>query len=258
MVTSTALFSVLSPTSIYQSEDLSDYDFALAPPHVAIIPDGNRRWAKKQQTSPKVGHTEGADNFIEIVKSCKELGVKVVTFYTFSTENWARSQDEVQVLMWLLDIYLTEQRQTMLDLGIQFETIGDLSKIPLNVVETIAETKRITEQCDQIRMVLAINYGGRDDICRAVQRLVKDAMGNQLDPESITEEVLGRYLDTAPFGDPDLLIRTSGELRISNFLLWQISYSEMYISDVLWPDFTPHHLLEAICDYQKRKRRLGG
>ncbi|MBS4167427.1 polyprenyl diphosphate synthase [Parachlamydia sp. AcF125] len=257
MLSSTTICS--PPTeSIYQAKDLIGYDRSIAPRHVAIIPDGNRRWAKKQQASAKVGHREGADNLIEIVKACKELGIQAVTFYAFSTENWARPQEEVQALMWLLDVYLTEQRGTMLKEGIRFDTIGDLSKIPENVVETITKTKQFTKQCDQVRMILAVNYGGRDDICRAVNRLVKDYQKQEGVAEKITEEVIARYLDTANMEDPDLLIRTSGEWRISNFLLWQISYTEVYITDVLWPDFTPFHLLEALYDFQKRKRRLGG
>ncbi|CCB87222.1 undecaprenyl pyrophosphate synthase [Parachlamydia acanthamoebae UV-7] len=258
MLSSNAMFSPLTSDTIYQADDLVSYDRSITPRHVAIIPDGNRRWAKKQQASAKVGHREGADNLIEIVKACKELGVQVVTFYAFSTENWARPQEEVQALMWLLDVYLVEQRETMLQEGICFDTIGDLSKIPANVAETIAETKRFTKQCDQIRMVLAVNYGGRDDICRAVNQIVDDCMQQRGTPEKITEEAIAKYLDTADIGDPDLLIRTSGEWRISNFLLWQISYAEVYVTDVLWPDFTPAHLLEALYDFQKRKRRLGG
>lgn len=253
MLTAPPIFSVLPSTKIYQPEDLEDYDLELAPHHIAIIPDGNRRWAEKQRASTTTGHTEGADTITEIVKACKELGVKVVTIYTFSTENWARSEEEVQALMWLLDIYLVEQRQTMLDLGIKFETIGDLSKVPSNVAATIMETKRITQHCDQIKMVLAVNYGGRDDICRAVQQIVRAG----IDAEDITEETLSNFLDTASYEDPDLLIRTSGELRISNFLLWQISYAEIVISKVLWPDFTPDHLLESVKEFQRRKRRLG-
>lgn len=254
MQTST-LFSVLPSTTIFQPQDLVGYDLSMAPHHIAIIPDGNRRWAERQHASIKEGHTEGGDNVTEIVKACKELGVKIITIYTFSTENWSRSEEEVQALMWLLDIYLVEQRQTMLDLGIQFETIGDLSRIPSNVAKTIAETKQITQHCDQIKMILAVNYGGRDDICRAVQKIVKT--NPRISPEDITEEMISKNLDTSLYEDPDLLIRTSGELRISNFLLWQISYAEIYISEVLWPDFTPFHLLKAVSDFQRRKRRLG-
>ncbi len=239
---------------IYSAEDFSQVNPALVPQHIAIIPDGNRRWARNHSTTAQSGHREGADNLLEIIKAAKELGVKAVTFYTFSTENWNRSQEEVKALMYLLQIYLTEKRQAMLDNGIRFCTIGDLSRLPDEVKSTVQETKEITSNCQDMDMILALNYGARDEICRAVKTMMSDNIKH----EEVTEDLISRYLDTHPWTDPELLIRTSGEMRLSNFLLWQASYTEVYLSDVFWPDFRPVHLLKAVINFQNRERRMGG
>lgn len=242
----------------YSSEQTASLDLKRIPQHVAFIPDGNRRWAKKQKMQITEGHREGSDNLIEIVKAGKELGIRNFTFFLFSTENWNRPQDEIDALMWLLHTYLIEQRPTFLEEGTRLCTIGDLSTLPDYVNDTIRETKQITAHCKDVDLIFALNYGSRDEIKRAVQSIVKDVSNHKISPDQISENLISQYLDTAPWGDPDLLIRTSGELRVSNYLLWQISYTEIFSSDVLWPDFTPHHLLEALISYQKRERRLGG
>lgn len=228
------------------------------PHHVAIIPDGNRRWAKKRHMGATQGQKEGADILLDIVKAAKEVGVKVVTFYIFSTENWTRDQEEVQGLLWLLETYLKEKRPTMIENGVKLDSIGDLSRFPESVIHTLDETKKATMNCQDITMVLALNYGGRDEIKRAIVKLMDEYDKGFLQKESITEEKISHFLDTKKWKDPDLLIRTSGESRISNFLLWQVSYTELYTADVLWPDFSPGHLMEALLSYQRRDRRLGG
>ncbi len=244
--------------SRFHPSQLARLDPSRMPKHIAIIPDGNRRWAKKRLSAVDHGHREGADNLMEIVKAAKELGVKNITFYSFSTENWHRSSEEVMALMFLFTNYLTEQREEMVQSGIKLETIGDLSAFPLFLYEAVQETKLATQDCHEITLILALNYGSRNEICRAFRMMLNDYEQQILTKEEIDEDMISRYLDTHPWGDPDLLIRTSGELRISNFLLWQISYSEIYVAPVLWPDFMPQHLIEAIIDFQGRQRRWGG
>lgn len=241
-------------TTFYTPEQLKALDTTRIPHHIAIIPDGNRRWAKKQASPTEKGHQEGADTLIDTTNAAKELGVKVVTFYTFSTENWSRPKTEVQAFLWLLERYLREQKQTMATQGIRLRWIGNLEGVPESLRAATLEAEEATAHCDEIELVLAINYGGRDDIRRAVQKIVD----KKIDKNEITEELISEHLDTHPWKDPDLLIRASGEHRISNFLMWQISYSEIYISNVLWPDFNAKHLLEAVLSYQERERRLGG
>lgn len=244
--------------SFFSQEEIALLDKTRVPHHVAIIPDGNRRWAKKKHSPTEEGHREGIDTIMEVVKAGKELGVKIITFYLLSTENWNRSKQEIAALMWLLQTYLINQQKTMIQNGIRLQTIGDLSRFPPHLLQTIEETKCATSSCNKIEMVFALNYGGRDDIRRGFQALLEDYSKNLFNATDVNELLISRYLDTAQWKDPDLLIRTSGELRISNFLLWQISYSEIYVTNVLWPDFTPKHFLEALMNFQKRDRRLGG
>lgn len=245
-------------SSRFHPSQLARLDLSRIPHHIAIIPDGNRRWAKKRLSSVQEGHREGADTLMEIVKAAQELMVKEITFYSFSTENWNRSPEEVMALMILFTTYLMEQTEDMVHSEIKLETIGDLSGLPSFLQEAIHETKSATQNCHKIRLILALNYGSRDEICRAFRAMLKDYDQQQLYKEDINEATISRYLDTHQWDDPDLVIRTSGELRISNFLLWQISYSEIHLAPVLWPDFTPQHLIEAILDFQGRKRRWGG
>ncbi len=244
--------------TIYSPDQTSRLDPARIPRHIAIIPDGNRRWAKNRQLPTIEGHRQGADTLLNIVKAAKELNVKAITFYTFSTENWNRSQDEVSAFMYLLAQYLLSQKDEMIANGIRLHTIGDSSRIPPELNAIIDETKKATEACNAFNLVLALNYGARDEIRRAFHSILDDYDQEKVKKGEITEELISRHLDTYRWGDPDLLIRAGGELRVSNFLLWQISYSEMYIPPVLWPDFTPEILLDALLSFQQRDRRLGG
>lgn len=245
-------------STYFHPSQLAQLERSRIPRHIAIIPDGNRRWARKRLASIAQGHEQGADTLLEIVRAARELEIKELTFYSFSTENWNRSPEEIMALMTLYALYLTEQREKMVQNGVKVHTIGDLSSLPLFLQEAIVEAKAATENCDQIDLILALNYGSRDELCRAFRTILEDYDRQALQKEDINETTISRYLDTSRWGDPELLIRTSGELRVSNFLLWQISYSEIHVAPVLWPDFTPDHLLEAILDYQRRQRRWGG
>jgi len=249
--------SLVSCASIYSEEQLQMLAHGTVPKHIAIIPDGNRRWARKNGFTVMHGYQQGADNLIDIVKASKELGIQVVTFYGFSTENWDRDFVEVKALLWLIESYLIEQRPVMIENGVKFETIGDLSRFSKSFQGTIQETKRVTEKCNGVVMVLGLNYGARNEICRAVKNMLQDLEKKILTQEVVTETVLSHYLDTMRWPDPELVVRTGGENRLSNFLLWQASYAELHIADIFWPEFTPQHLLEVIVDFQRRERRLG-
>ncbi len=242
----------------FNQEQLELLDTTRVPHHIAIIPDGNRRWARKNHTTVAQGHRAGVNNFLTVTKAARDLGVKTVTFYSFSTENWLRDTLEIKALMWLMEWYLCEQRQNMIDNGVRFCTIGNPALFSKSIQKALEETKMATAHCEEIDMVIALNYGARDEIRRAFLALLTDCEANKVNKNEISEELIGRYLDTAQWPDPDLLIRTSGEQRLSNFLLWQTSYAELYIPQVLWPDYTPSHLLDAILHFQARKRRLGG
>ncbi len=242
---------------IYSPSELALVNQIHVPEHVAIIMDGNRRWAKRQGLPPTMGHWKGADTLLDIVEAAKKLGIKVLTVYSFSTENWNRSQNEVNALMEVLKIQLLKQRAMMIREGVRFHTIGDISRFPSDLIDVIESTKQVTETGNVIDLVVALNYGARDEICRAVQTIVKDCIKGNFHQTEISEKLIARYLDTKQWKDPELLIRTSGEKRLSNFLLWQISYSEVYVTDVLWPDFRPRDLLDAILEYQQREHRLG-
>ncbi len=231
------------------------------PRHVAIIMDGNRRWMKKQSSDASLnlldGHWKGADVLSQMVEAASDLGIKVLTVFGFSTENWGRSPDEVATLLLILQTYLENQRQSMIDQGVRFHVIGDLTPFSDGLKNTIETTRLATENGYGIDFVVALNYGGRSEMCRVMQKLADDLLSGTLSKNEITEEKVAQHLDTAPFGDPDLLIRTSGEQRVSNFLLWQLAYAEVYITETLWPDFTPRDLLKAVLDFQKRQRRIG-
>jgi len=249
---------MITQTAIYTAEQRARLDPTRIPQHIAITPDGNRRWARKQMENLVTGHYHGANTLIKIVHAAKELGVKALTIYSFSTENWNRSRNEIDYLMDLIQDFLTNHCEEMKREGIRLKTIGDVNKLPEDTLKVINSVKKITGSGTQIDMILALNYGARDEIKRAVQQIIEDCAAQKLSKEAITENVISQYLDTAPWRDPELFIRTSGEKRLSNFLLWQLSYSEVYTTDVLWPDFTPDEFLEAIVDFQKRERRLGG
>lgn len=242
----------------FTPEQISKIDLNRVPKHIALIPDGNRRWARQRLFSIQSGHREGADNLMEIVKGAREIGVKEITFYGFSTENWNRPKEEVMMLMALYADYIRNQRQELLDYNIKLDTIGDFEALPSFLQQTICESKEASKDCADITLILALNYGSRDEICRAVRQIVKDCEEKKILSHQIDETLISSYLDTHPWSNPDLLIRTSGEMRLSNFLLWQISYTEIYSAPVFWPDFSLEHLLDAVINYQKRERRWGG
>ncbi len=243
---------------IYTEEDLRLLDPDCIPQHVALIMDGNRRWEKENFMPLFSGHWKGAEILTRIVRAANALGVRTLTAFAFSTENWTRSNEEVEALMRLFEVYLMQQRKSMQEEGVRFHTIGDLSSLPDGVQKAMQETKEATRQGKEIDLILAINYGGRDEIVRAVRKIVKGVEEGKISKKEIGENLLSQFLDTARWPDPELLIRTSGEQRLSNFLLWQTSYTELYVEDVFWPAFSENHFLQAILDYQKRKRRLGG
>lgn len=257
-MTSNSLETEIFDKNFFSEEELTLLDPEKIPTHVAIIPDGNRRWACSKSVSSNIGHWEGADKLTNIVKAAAEMGVRVLTVYSFSTENWTRSKNEIDALMKLFELYLISQRDILRKEGIRLNVIGDISMCPLHVQNAIKDTMQATEKGSKFDLVLAMNYGGRDEIKRSILKIIDDYDNNKIDKSCITENLISKYLDTAKWKDPDLLIRTSGEQRISNFLLWQISYTEVYVTDVLWPEFSPKHFYKAVMEYQKRKRRLGG
>ncbi len=243
---------------IYSPDDLALLDSSKIPKHVAIIMDGNRRWAKRQGLPAIMGHWKGAETLTRIVRSASELGIKALTVYSFSTENWSRAKEEIDGLMHLFKVYLEKEREPMAREGVRLDAIGDHSRLPPFVLRELELSKSYTAHCKKIDLVLAINYGGRDDIRRAFLTMLKDCEKGNLSKDQITEQLISQYLDTAKWPDPDLLIRTSGERRQSNFLLWQLCYSEFHHTDILWPDFDEHDLLQAVREHQLRQRRIGG
>ncbi len=241
----------------FSDKDLLHFDPTRVPEHIAIAMDGNRRWAKRRGMPAMVGHAQGASMLLKVVQAAIELGVKVLTVYAFSTENWQRSSLEIEALMLLFKNYLRDQRESMIKQGVRLATIGDLGRFPADVLAELELSKEATCSNTKIDLVLALNYGARDDICRAAKAIVKDYTTGKLSEPDVTETMFASYLDTARWRDPELFIRTSGEKRLSNFLLWELSYAEVYITDVLWPDFDEKELLNAVLDYQQRNRRWG-
>lgn len=228
------------------------------PRHVAIILDGNGRWAKKRNMPRNYGHVQGSKTVEQIIEDGYNMGIEYITVYAFSTENWKRSEDEVSALMKLLQKYLIDciERSTKNNMCVR--VIGDKTGLDPNLVVKINELEETTKNATGLKFTIAINYGGRDEICRAVKQIAREVKAGKLEPEDITEDFIGDHLDTAGLPEPDLLIRTSGEERLSNFLPWQLAYTEFYFTDVLWPDFTKEDLLAAIRYYNGRERRFGG
>ncbi len=228
------------------------------PQHIAIILDGNGRWAKAKGMPRNYGHTAGARNVETVCQAAHDLGVKYVTMYAFSTENWNRPEGEVEALMKLLESYLKNCIKTADKNNMRVRVIGDTTRLSERFQERIRELEAASAKNDGLNLQIAINYGSRDEMTRAMRRMSEDVAAGKRKPEEITESVFEEYLDTAGIPDPDLLIRTSGELRLSNFLLWQLAYSEFYFTDVPWPDFHKEELERAIEAYNKRDRRFGG
>lgn len=235
-----------------------DVDFSALPRHVAIIMDGNGRWAKKRGLPRTAGHAAGAETFRTIATYSKEIGLDYLTVYAFSTENWKRPAEEVSAIMGLLKKYLLEAIGKMERDRVKMAFFGDLSPLTPELRELCEQTQEISTHYEGCQVNICLNYGGRDEITRAVRKLAAECVQDGRDPLSITEQDISDRLFSAGVPDPDLIIRPSGEIRTSNFLLWQSAYSEYYFTDVLWPDFSKEDLLKAIASYQKRSRRFGG
>jgi len=227
------------------------------PRHVAIIMDGNGRWARQKSLNRIEGHIRGIEAVRAVVTTCRELGIKCLTLYSFSIENWRRPESEISALMGLLQTYLRKELREMLENNIRLKAIGDLDSLPPDALRTLVETMEKTAHSDGMVLTLALSYSGRNEIIRVFRRLMADVQKGEIRPEQISEETFSRYLSPDGIPDPDLLIRTSGEYRISNFLLWQIAYTEIYVTDTLWPDFGREDLIKALLNYQARERRFG-
>ena len=239
--------------------DLLDaLDVARLPRHVAVIMDGNGRWAKKRHLPRVEGHRAGAAAVRDTVETAARLGLDALTLYAFSTENWKRPKTEVSTLFTLLKEYLKKEFRTLVENDIRFRVVGRPEGLDASVQSALRTALEATAGCRGTVFSVALNYSGRAEIADAAKALARDAAAGRLDPESIDEAAVARRLYTPDLPDPDLLIRTSGEMRISNFLLWQIAYAEIHVTPVLWPDFRRRHLLEALVDYQRRERRYGG
>jgi undecaprenyl diphosphate synthase len=228
------------------------------PRHVAVIMDGNGRWARRQGLPRIEGHRHGVASVGRVTEECARLGIEQLTLYCLSSENWKRPQTELDFLMHLLEQYMVEERSTILQQNLQIAMIGRREGIPDRVLRQIDKTIEMSRGNSGLRVCLAVNYGARAELLDAVRRIAREAKQGRLDPEALTERDLADHLYTAGMPDPDLLIRTAGEMRLSNFLLWQISYAEVWVTDVTWPEFTEEHLRQAIRDYAARDRRFGG
>ena len=233
-------------------------DFEHLPRHIAIIMDGNGRWAKKRGLPRTAGHAAGAENFRTIATYCKEIGLEYLTVYAFSTENWKRPAEEVSAIMGLLKKYLLEAISKMERDRVKMCFFGDLSPLPQELQELCERTREISKHYEGVQVNICLNYGGRDELVRAAKAFARDCVAGKADPNHLTEARFGKYLFSAGVPDPDLIIRPSGEERISNFLLWQSAYAEYYFTDILWPDFNRDELHRALAAYQHRQRRFGG
>lgn len=237
---------------------MNQLDKTKIPLHIAIIMDGNGRWAKKHNVPKKAGHKAGADALEKVTQGAMDLGVKYLTVYAFSTENWNRSKEEVADIMNLLRSYLKEHIRTAKKRDVVVKIIGDKSRLDLDIQQQIEDLENLTKDKSGLTLNIALNYGGRDEILRAVKSIINDTKSGKIDIDTFTSEAFEGYLDTKNIPDPELVIRTSGEERVSNFLLWQIAYAEFNFSNKLWPDYTKQDLKEAILSYQNRDRRFGG
>lgn len=227
------------------------------PQHLAIIMDGNGRWAERRHLPRIAGHYRGVEAVREVVSECRTLGVRYLTLYAFSSENWGRPEDEVKALMGLLVRYLASELNDLCARSIRFRVIGEIDRLPVEVAQVLCETIQQTEDNTSMVLTLALSYGSRNELVRAMRSLAVEVAAGRLAPEAIDEERLNMALDTAGLPDPDLVIRTSGEMRISNFLLWQLAYTELYFTEELWPDFSRQKLHEAFAVFARRQRRFG-
>ncbi len=227
------------------------------PRHLAVIMDGNGRWAQEQGLPRVAGHEAGADSVRHVVRECGKLGIEALTLYSFSTENWGRPDDEVEALMALLARYLVDERNELMDNRVRLRGIGQLDRLPVQVQQLLEQATIVTADNDGLLLTLALSYGSRAEITDGVRSLARRVAAGELDPDAIDEQLITDSLYTTGTPDPDLLVRTSGEMRLSNFLLWQLAYAELYVTDVYWPDFRRPHLDEAIAAYGARQRRFG-
>jgi undecaprenyl diphosphate synthase len=220
--------------------------------------DGNGRWARERGLPRNRGHREGVNSVREITRECAKLGIRQLTLYAFSVENWKRPKNEVDFLMRMLRRFLIAERKEIMENNIRLAAIGRIHELPKEVQKELRKTREMSKNNKGMTLCLALNYGGRSEIADAVAKIAKDASDGALKPGDVNEDLISNYLYTAGMPDPDLLIRTSGEMRVSNFLLWQISYAELYVTPLCWPDFRKPQLMEAIAEYAKRERRFGG
>lgn len=235
----------------------TDLKRELLPQHVAVIMDGNGRWAKHQGLPRIMGHKRGVDALKDLLRCCQDWGIQALTAYAFSTENWKRPQEEVDFLMTLFQRVLRQELREMVEKNVQIKFVGNLQDLPRSLQQEISRSMEETKDNRGIRFSVATNYGGRQEILQACQAIAKQVQQGLLQPDEIDEQVFESHLYTAGITDPDLLIRTSGEMRLSNFLLWQMAYGEIYITDTLWPDFDRAEFHRALCAYQQRERRFG-
>jgi undecaprenyl diphosphate synthase len=231
---------------------------ARLPGHVAIIMDGNRRWARKNHLPPVMGHRRGVETFRTIMTAARELGIGTLSIYAFSSENWQRAKDEVEFLMKIFEEYCHSERDLLKTQKIHFQVLGEREGLSPRLQKVFEELSQYTREGSEMTLNACINYGSRSEILNAARQMARDAVSGRVNPENVSEEDFSRYLYTAGQPEPDLLIRTSGEMRISNFLLWQTAYSEIWFTSTCWPDFSKREFMEALIDYQQRDRRFGG
>ena len=246
-----------SLNSSSSSSSSVELDTTKLPAHVAIIMDGNGRWAKKRLLNRINGHEKGSETVRTIVRTCRQIGISYLTLYAFSTENWQRPKTEVKALMALLKKFLQSERKEMVENNIRLRVIGQLDRLPTEVREALDQTMAATREQTGMNLILALSYGGRAEIVRMVQEVAEKIKRGIIDPQAVNEGLVSDHLYTRDIPDPDLLIRTSGEMRISNFLLWQIAYTELFVTTTLWPDFSNEEFLQILKDFQLRVRRFG-
>lgn len=243
--------------NITLSDLIPQIDMRRVPEHVAVIMDGNGRWAKSRSMERTAGHEEGVNTVRSVTEIASDLGVKYLTLYAFSTENWNRPKAEVDALMHLIVVAIENETPSLIKNNVRLTMMGDFDRVPHETLSRLQRCSRDTAHCTGLTLILAISYSSRWEITEAARRIAREAADGKLDPESITPEVFAGYLETGGIPDPDLLIRTGGDLRISNFMLWQVAYSEFYITSKFWPEFTKADFCQAILTYQQRERRFG-
>ena len=244
--------------TLSSGQTMSDAAPGRPPRHVAIIMDGNGRWAAKRHLPRAAGHRQGVEAVRVIVRAAGDLGIEYLTLYGFSSENWKRPVEEVNDLMGLLRLYIRRDLAELHQNGVRIRIIGERDHLEPDIIALIEEAETLTRDNTRLKLVIAFNYGGQNEIASAVRRIAREVKAGRIEPEKITPDTVARFLDTVGVPDPDLIIRTSGEKRLSNFLIWQSAYSELVFSDALWPDFTPERLREAVAEYERRERRFGG